>query len=161
MKKRGESGKTASDAIARGCLEEDVFVSMTRSQATLARRPAQLFRRHRLSPVTYNILRILHGSGEGGLPCSEISKRLLTRVPDVTRLVDRLVKLGLVRRYRTERDRRLVLQTLTKKGAELLAQLDGPLRAIHRGQLVHLTSEQLTELKRLLDKCRKPPRRRA
>lgn len=135
-------------------IEEEVFLNLTRSQAILSRRFEKLFKKHRLTPATYNILRILRGAGEGGLQCSEILSRMLAEVPDVTRLIDRLVALGLVVRYRTEVDRRRVFQTLTPQGHALLSEMDGPMREIHRSQLGHLSRQDLQQLNRLLIEAR-------
>lgn len=129
-------------------------MNLTRTQALLSRELDALLRCHGLTQVTYNILRILRGAGKRGLPCAKIGERMLTRVPDVTRLVDRLVKLGLVERYRTEEDRRLVFQRLTPTGRRLLADLDGPVRELHDHALGHLSDEELDELNALLVKAR-------
>ncbi len=135
-------------------IEEDVFLNLTRSQAMLARRFERLFKERRLTPATYNILRILRGAGQSGLQCSEIPPRMLSEVPDVTRLIDRLVALGLVVRYRTDEDRRRVFQTLTPKGLSLLAEMDGPMRDIHRSQLGHMSRQDLERLNQLLVQAR-------
>jgi DNA-binding MarR family transcriptional regulator len=82
---------------------------------------------------------------------------MITRVPDVTRLVDRLEAQSLVRRDRTSRDRRVVLVSLTPKGIKLLATLDEPVLRIHDEQLGHMTREELHELSRLLTKARNRP----
>ncbi len=135
-------------------IAEEVFLNLTRSQAMLSRRFEKFFKEHRLTPATYNILRILRGAGESGLPCSEIHARMLAEVPDVTRLIDRLVGLGLVVRYRTDEDRRRVFQTLTPKGHATLSEMDGPMREIHESQLGHMTRHDLERLSRLLVEAR-------
>jgi DNA-binding MarR family transcriptional regulator len=98
-------------------------------------------------------LRILRGAGEP-LPCQEIASRMITRLPDITRLVDRLLEAGLVERSRTPMDRRLVLTTITAAGLRLLAAIDDPLLRLQREQLGHLTRSELAELNRLLVKAR-------
>lgn len=77
-----------------------------------------------LSNEQYNVLRILRGAGDGGLPTLEISNRMLSRSPNITRLIDRLIAKRLARRTRPKEDRRVVIVSLTPQGLELLAHLD-------------------------------------
>src|SRR5207249_944004 len=110
---------------------------------------ARLFRNRGLCCTHYNILRILAGekaAGVEGLPALEVRDRLITRVPDITRLVDKLVDRGLVRRVRTKTDRRVVLLKLTDKGQQLLEDLHEPIRQLHTRQLGHLSRQELTTL---------------
>jgi DNA-binding MarR family transcriptional regulator len=78
-----------------------------------------------LSNEQYNVLRILRGAGESGLPTLEISSRMLSRSPNITRLLDRLIAKKLVRRSRPKEDRRVVIVSIAPQGMELLAHLDG------------------------------------
>ena len=135
-------------------MEVEVYLNMTRTQALLSQPADMLLKTHGLTRVTYNILRILRGAGAAGISCCEIQKRLLARVPDVTRLVDRMVELGLAERVRTDSDRRLVLQLLTPKGADLLTELQEPLLKINKDQFSHMTKEELKTLNQLLTKAR-------
>lgn len=77
-----------------------------------------------LSNEQYNVLRILRGAGDSGLPTLEISNRMLSRSPNITRLIDRLIAKRLARRTRPKEDRRVVMVSLTPQGLELLAHLD-------------------------------------
>lgn len=81
---------------------------------------------------------------------------MITQMPDITRLVDRLETSGFVRRERTDQDRRLVIVHITAVGMDLLAQLDQPLLDLHRGQMQHMARAELAELNRLLEKLRRP-----
>lgn len=117
----------------------------------------RLFAEHGLSDPQYNVLRILRGHGGEGLPCSDIGTQMITRMPDITRLVDRLEQAKLVERARTTTDRRVVLVRLTKAGCDLLNRLDGPVRELHVQTLGHLKRSELAELNRLLVKARHPP----
>src|SRR4028119_251696 len=83
-----------------GSLEEEAFLNLQRTSNALNQGIADLLRSHDLTPAQYNVLRILRGAGEGGLNASDIAGRMITRDPDVTRLVDRLEKRGLVDRWR-------------------------------------------------------------
>jgi DNA-binding MarR family transcriptional regulator len=109
-----------------------------------------------LSPAQYNILRILRGQTDGQLACSQIGLRMVTREPDVTRLLDRLEKDGLVGRVRSDTDRRVVRISITTAGRSLLVELDEPMRQIHRNSLGHLTRAEIREMNRLLVKARQP-----
>ena len=101
----------------------------------------------------YNVLRILRGSPRG-LSCGEISSRMITRDPDITRLLDRLEKRELISRSRETVDRRMVTAKITRAGLELLARLDKPVQDIHRAQFGHLGEKRLKELSELLAACR-------
>src|SRR6266849_6704672 len=103
----------------------------------------------RSSATQYNVLRILRGAPEG-LPCGEIASRMITRDPDVTRLLDRLEKRGLISRCRETKDRRTVMARITQEGLKLLTRLDEPVQADHRKQLGHLGRERLRTLTELL-----------
>ncbi len=136
------------------CLEEDVYVELLRTSDTLSRGVARLLRRGDLSSTQYNVLRILRGSPKG-LPCGDIASRLISRDPDITRLLDRLEKRALIWRFRETKDRRMVIARITAKGLGLLARLDLPVRQAHIRQLGHLGQRRLELLAELLRACRK------
>jgi len=108
-----------------------------------------------LSPTQYNVLRILRAAGGEGLPCGQISRRMLTREPDITRLLDRLEARQLIHRRRDARDRRIVLGHITEEGIELLKWLDRPISDLHRRQLGGLGRRRLKQLAGLLEIVRK------
>lgn len=135
-------------------LEEKTFLELVRTADRLSRGAAALLKRHELSPTQYNVLRILRGSPEG-LPCGEIGRRLITREPDITRLLDRMEKRGLISRHREIQDRRTVLTHITKTGLETVNELDEPVEAIHRKQLGHMRREGLLALASLLRQARR------
>ena len=136
-----------------GSREEAVFLDLLRTCDLLSRRPAQLLKTEDLSTTQYNVLRILRGSPEG-LPCGEIASRMITRDPDVTRLLDRMEKRGLISRSRDTKDRRTVTGKITPEGLKLLARLDEPIQEIHRKQLGHLGRNRLWALTELLSDAR-------
>jgi DNA-binding MarR family transcriptional regulator len=138
--------------------EQEAYLNLLRTSAALTAPFDRLFREHGLSEPTYNILRILrgHGATETGIPCQTIGDQLVSRLPDVTRLLDRLETAGLVKRSRSTRDRRVVLVSITRRGLALLAELDRPTNDLHRKQLAHLTRAELAQLNRLLDRARRP-----
>src|SRR5438445_13348361 len=120
-----------------GSREEAAFVDLWRTCDLLSRGLAQILKAEDISPTQYNVLRILRGSPDG-LPCGEIASRMITRDPDITRLLDRLEKRGLISRSRQTKDRRMVLARITPDGLKLLARLDELVGDSHRKQLVHL-----------------------
>lgn len=134
-------------------LEEHVFVSLWRTADLLSRSVEKVLKAGDVSPTQYNVLRILRGAPEG-LTCSEIARRMITRDPDITRLLDRLEKRGLISRCRETKDRRQVQTRISPEGLELLAELDQPVTEIHRQQLGHLGREGLDSLQGLLEKAR-------
>lgn len=103
-----------------------------------------------LSTSQYNVLRILRGSHPNGLTCSDIAERTVAHDPDVTRLVDRLGKRGLVKRARSRTDRRVVQVDITRKGLDLLHELDPHVERLPRALLGHLSQERLRQLAGLL-----------
>ena len=109
---------------------------------------------HGLSPTQYNALRILRGAGDEGRSCSEIAERMINRDPDITRLVDRLERRGLVKRCRDGKDRRVITTRITSAGLELLRSLDRPIEEFNRNLLGHMGEEQLRTLIKLLEAAR-------
>jgi DNA-binding MarR family transcriptional regulator len=139
--------------LASPCPEEALFVDLVRTADLLARRPAQALRVEDLSPPQYNVLRILRGAPEG-LLCGEVAGRMITRDPDVTRILDRLEKRGLIARSRPDCDRRRILARIEADGLALLARLDDPICRIHREQLGTLGTGRMRQLMELLEVCR-------
>jgi DNA-binding MarR family transcriptional regulator len=130
-------------------LEEAVFLDLLRTSDVLSRRLAHVLKSEDLSSNQYNVLRILRGAPEG-LACGEIGSRMISRDPDITRLLDRLEKRGLISRCRETKDRRTVLTRISPEGLKLLARLDEPVQQAHREQLGHLGRERLKALTELL-----------
>ena len=139
---------------AIGSLEEEAFLNLQRTANALSQRIAELLRSHDLTPAQYNVLRILRGAGERALNASDIAGRMITRDPDVTRLVDRLEKRGLVERWRCSEDRRVVWTRISPPGRELIDPLDAPVDELHRAMLSHLSAEKLQTLIALLEEAR-------
>jgi DNA-binding MarR family transcriptional regulator len=135
-------------------LEQETFLQVLRTADHLASQAAELLNSHEISPTSYNVVRILRGAGPKGLACGEIGERLITRVPDVTRLLDRLEAKGLVIRARLTSDRRVVVARITPKGLRLLARLDEPVTSLHQQQFSHMRPEELGSLCALLENVR-------
>ena len=137
-------------------LEQETALNLFRTMDHLQQDSCRLFQEHGLSGPQYNVLRILRGRGGDGRSCCEIAANMITRTPDITRLVDRLEQAGLVERRRHPDDRRIVRVKITLAGLELLSRLDKPVVELHKRQLGHLSRAELVELNRLLVKARHP-----
>lgn len=137
--------------------EQAAFITTLRTAEYLQARNADFLKRYELSPTQYNVLRILRGAGKAGLPCSDVGDRMINRDPDITRLLDRLEKRGLVKRNRSEHDRRVILARITNAGLALLRKLDRPVEKFLEKLLAHLDRKQLLDLVDLLDRARNTP----
>jgi|SRR5207249_7717500 len=135
-------------------LEEEALISLQRTADQLQWRISELLKPYGISPTQYNALRILRGAKGRGHSCSEIAKRMINRDPDITRLVDRLERRGLVQRTREEKDRRVVIARITPAGLELLKGLDRPVEELNRKILGHLGNQRLKTLIKLLEMAR-------
>src|SRR5580693_5114470 len=107
-------------------LEQEVYLSILRTASELSHTVDQVFRPFDITPSQYNVLRILQGAGTDGLCRNEISERMVTATPDMTRLLYRMEKAGWVTRERAEEDRGQVSTHITRSGMELLARLEKP-----------------------------------
>jgi len=151
----GVNKESAAAAKRHGtaCFEEAAFLELARTTDMLSRGMIHVLKGEELSATQYNVLRILRGA-PGGLACGEIAGRMITRDPDVTRLLDRMERRGLISRCRETKDRRTVMTRIAPAGLEVLARLDGPVRAAHRKYLGHLGRDRLQTLMKLLAEAR-------
>ena len=124
-------------------LKEEAALSIARTAAVLDHQISQALKAHALTPSQYNVLRILRGAGAEGLCRNEVGARLVTQVPDVTRLLDRMEDTGLISRQRGSLDRRYVTTRITRKGLELVDQLDKPMRELLHTMLGHVSDKSL------------------
>lgn len=135
---------------------EEAALNIVRTAALLSADFEQIFKPYGLTGTQYNVLRILRGADEAGLCRNDVRDRLLTRMPDATRLLDRMEKAGLLSRAREQEDRRLVTTRLTKKGRQLVDDLDPIVARQHRERLGHMSDKQLATLNSLLTQARHP-----
>ena len=133
---------------------QEAHLNVLRTAGLLERGVVETLRPFGITPTQYNVLRILRGAPAEGLPCSEIGARMLTHEPDVTRLLDRLQKLGFTERERASSDRRVVLTRITPLGRQIVDRLDRPIRELHDRQLAGLGPDDLRTLIRLLEAVR-------
>jgi DNA-binding MarR family transcriptional regulator len=135
-------------------LEEEATLNIMRTADVLMQTLVDVLKPYSLSATQYNVLRILRGAGETGASCKDVGSRMVTRDPDITRLMDRLEKRGLLTRDRAKEDRRFVTHRLTKAGLELVNEMDRPVESAHRKIMHHMRPEQLRELVALLEEVR-------
>jgi DNA-binding MarR family transcriptional regulator len=154
LKPMSETTPTNAKTRRQVCPEEVAYLELVRTTDALSRRLVQALKTEDLSATQYNVLRILRGASEG-LTCGEIGNRMITRDPDITRLLDRLERRNLITRSREQKDRRVVLTRITPEGLDALARLDKPVQDAHRAQLGHIGRERLALLSELLIACRK------
>ena len=134
--------------------EQEVLLTIQRTADSFERRVSEVLKPHGISGTQYNVLRILRGAGKDGLPCGAIAERMVTRDPDITRLLDRLDKMGFIGRERSQKDRRVVTTTITEAGLKLLKQLDKPVQELGQSLVRNLSKTQMQQLVELLDLAR-------
>lgn len=135
-------------------LEQEAMLNIQRTDAVLSYSIVDALKPYDVTPTQYNVLRILRGAEPAGLCREDIRQRLISQVPDVTRLLDRMEEAGLVARERDAVDRRLVTSRITEAGLALLDKLDAPVTRAHEQQLGHMTKTELRQLIALLERAR-------
>lgn len=136
--------------------QQQAFLNLWRTYDRLRMLEDELFSRFGLTPQQYNVLRLLRGSHPEPLPTLTLASRLVSRAPDITRMLDKLEERGWIARRRPADNRRLVLVEISSAGLNLLRTLDKPLRECHERQLGHLGLTDLERLVTLLKKARAP-----
>jgi DNA-binding MarR family transcriptional regulator len=139
-----------SDAHA----EAGLFVAFMQIADTFGAQAEQVIKTAGLTAAQYNVLRILRGAGRAGLACREIGERMISRDPDITRLLDRMEKRNLITRERQSDDRRVVKTYVTPQGLELLKTLDRPVSALHKRQFQDISPAKLKVLSAMLEEIR-------
>lgn len=136
-------------------LEQEAFLNIVRTASVLQDSFDQVLKPAGITSAQYNVLRILQGAEPDGLCRNEVRDRMLTRMPDMTRLLDRMETAGLVSRTRDSEDRRVVTTRISTKGSRLLEKLDSAVAGEHERRLSHLTKTQLKTLIELLSAVRR------
>jgi DNA-binding MarR family transcriptional regulator len=137
-------------------LEQEVFLNLWRTYDRLRALEDELFQRYDLTPQQYNILRILRAEHPDTVPTLALARRLVSRAPDITRMLDKLEQCGLIERDRPADNRRVVRVGITEAGRALVRDLDVPVRACHTSQIGHLSPRDLRQLAALLRAAREP-----
>lgn len=135
---------------------QEAYLNLWRTYDRLRSLEDELFAKFDLTAQQYNALRLLRGQHPGFLPTLAVAQRLVSRAPDITRLLDKLQQRGLIVRQRPTDNRRMVQVSITAAGLDLLSELDAPVRRCHEKQLGHLSGAQLSQLIDLLRTVRKP-----
>jgi DNA-binding MarR family transcriptional regulator len=135
-------------------LENRIFVALLQAADALAQEAEHLVKTAGLTGAQYNVLRILRGAEPEGLACSAIGDRMISHDPDMTRLLDRMEKRGLITRERQTDDRRVVKARITPQALSLLKTLDQPIRDLHKRQFRHMPATRLKVLSDLLEEVR-------
>jgi DNA-binding MarR family transcriptional regulator len=135
-------------------LEQEALLNLLRTGDALMQEIVAVLKPFKLSHSQYNVLRILRGASPDGLACQEISERMISRDPDITRLLDRLEARDLVTRARDQKDRRVVTARITPEGLTLLEELDKLIAEVDRYALQHLGEQRLRILIQLLELAR-------
>ncbi|HSJ23949.1 MAG TPA: MarR family transcriptional regulator [Longimicrobiales bacterium] len=135
-------------------LPQEAYLSLGRTWARLEHELGEALKPFGVTPTQYNVLRILKGAGTNGLCRSEIMDRMIARVPDATRLLDRMEAAGLIARARDAEDRRFVTTRITDEGLRLVAEAEGQVLALHDKQFTPVSERDLRRLVRLLEHVR-------
>lgn len=137
-------------------LHQEVYLNLWRTYDRLKALEDELFAAVDLSAQQYNALRLLEAAHPGTVPTLTLGARLISRAPDMTRMLDRLEDRGLVHRERRPENRRVVKVGVTAAGLKLLAELAPSVQDCHRRQLGHLSARDLKQLVELLQSVRLP-----
>lgn len=137
-------------------LAQEAFLSLWRTYDRLRILEDDLFQRFDITAQQYNVLRLLRGEFPERLPTLALASRLVSRAPDITRMLDKLTERELIERVRLPQNRRVVEVGITEVGLKLLKELDSAVRKCHQRQLGHLTESQLYQLIDLLHQARLP-----
>ena len=135
-------------------IEQEAVLNIMRTAEVLSRHNGAFLREYQLSEAQYNVLRILRGAEPTGATCSQIGERMITRDPDITRLLDRLESRGLVNRERSKEDRRVVVSRISAAGLTLLGAMDEPLRKVLRDRMGRMGRDSLQTLIGQLEQVR-------
>ena len=133
---------------------EEALLNIVRTADLLSMAVGTLLKPHGLSGTQYNVLRILRGAGDEGLPTLVIRDRMIHAAPGITRLLDKLEKAGLARRERTSPDRRQVFCYISDKGLAILDELDEEMRDADEAAVGDITEAEQKQLLKLLEAVR-------
>jgi DNA-binding MarR family transcriptional regulator len=136
--------------------QQEAFLALWRTYDRLRAHEDELFARFDLTPQQYNALRLLRAEHPDPLPTLMLAERLVSRAPDITRMLDKLEERGLIARVRPPENRRSVLVSLADPGFALIEEIAAPLKACHAKQLGHMSAAELQQLIELLQAAREP-----
>ena len=134
--------------------ESRAYLDLVHTHSCITTKSSEIFRSCGITEQQFHVLRVLDAAGPGGLPCLEVARQLPTPAPDITRLLERMRRAGLIQRQRLEADRRVILIDLREKGRSVLAAVLPRLAEFHRERLSHMSARELEQLGLLLRKAR-------
>jgi len=137
-----------------GSLAQEAFLNLVRTAAALEHAVEDALKPYGVTATQYNVLRILRGAGKRGLCRNEVRDRMVTPVPDATRLLDRLEARGYLERRQDSDDRRFVTARISPAGLDLLDRMERPVAELHEAHLGHMSETELLELSALLERAR-------
>jgi DNA-binding MarR family transcriptional regulator len=143
-----------SKSAAPLSLENRIFIALLQVTDALTQEAEFLVKSAGLTGAQYNVLRILRGAEPEGLACNVIGERMISHDPDMTRLLDRMEKRGLITRERQTDDRRVIKTRITPQALNVLKTLDQPIRDLHKRQFRHMSASRLKVLSDLLEEVR-------
>ena len=124
----------------------EALLSVLRTASVLEHELSEALKPYGITHTQYNVLRILRGAGDSGLCGREVGERMVSKVPDVSRLLDRMEEAELISRERDPDDRRHVTARITRKGLGMLEQASPPLEAVGRARVRQVPIGRLKEL---------------
>lgn len=136
-------------------LPQEAYLSLWRTYDRLKAIEDQFFAPFKITAQQYNVLRLLNASDKP-TPTLAIAAKLVSRAPDITRMLDRLEKDQWIKRIRSSEDRRTVLISITSEGKKRLTEMEKPLAEMHHQQLGHIDASDLMQLCQLLSRVRRP-----
>jgi DNA-binding MarR family transcriptional regulator len=154
--KMADDEGSVAERVKFDSIEQEAYLSLWRTYDRLRAIEDECFSRFELTAQQYNVLRLLKRSHPQSVPTLLLASRLISRAPDITRMLDKLEQRGLTTRERSTTDRRAVMIGITPKGLDLIDEIAGPLAECHRKQLGHLSSDELESLISLLRSVREP-----
>ena len=132
----------------------EALLSVLRTASVLEHQMNEALKAYGITQTQYNVLRILRGAGRSGLCGREVGERMVSRVPDVSRLLDRMEEAGLIGRERDPDDRRHVTARITRKGLAMIEQASPPLDALGHARVGQIPAGRLQQLIEVLDTVR-------
>ena len=149
-------GKKSNKSVEFDSLEQVVYLNLWRTYDRLRSIEDEIFGPRGITSQQYNVLRLLAANHPEPVPTLTIANRMISKAPDITRMLDKLEAVQLILRTRPVENRRLVLISITKNGLELLNEIAASLQQCHEKQLGHLSQRELEQLASLLRSARKP-----
>ena len=149
-------GKKSNKSVEFDSLEQEVYLNLWRTYDRLRSIEDEIFGPRGITSQQYNVLRLLAANHPEPVPTLTIANRMISKAPDITRMLDKLEAVQLILRTRPVENRRLVLISITKNGLELLNEIAASLQQCHEKQLGHLSQRELEQLASLLRSARKP-----